>query len=381
MKSSWHTFFRRLAAVVFIGVSTTWSSARSYAQVASDNATNAPYANGWQEGDNGGSGFGPWSFAGSYNAPANSIHLINSAHPENDLGQAWTLSLDFDLDPNDDVGFGLARAGRALNTPLQIGQTLSIVFDNPTEHRFFKGYTLGLYSGNSNIYPQNEDPPLERFAVWSYHDEPIPEDRGQWRITPSANPHYIALFDEDTDAGARLDFTLTGLDSYSLKVTPLDQPANAFMTSGLLANRADFDNSSGGVADGRDFLIWQRNFGRNPTNSPPGPTFSDGDANGDTGVWVEDFPIWVSRFGGGGEINWIQFTHYDELRDPVLATDFYISSLQVVNGPPPTSAIPEPDCIFMASIGMMGAVCVRHRRRTIIPSASDLDHSMSRIIS
>jgi hypothetical protein len=365
-----------------------WSSGRTFAQVALDVPTNTPYLDGWQEGDDGGVGFGPWSFGGSYNAPSNSIHLINpsppdSAHPENDLGTAWTLSLDFDPDPSDDIGFGLARAGRALDAPLQVGQTVSIVFDNPTAHRFFKGYTVSLMSGTSNSYPQNTDPPTERFGLWSFNYDPsrLPDDWPDWRITPSPNPHYIPLTDEDTDAGARLEFTLTGLDSYSLKVTPLDQPANAFTTSGLLAGRADFDNSSGGVADGKDFLTWQRNFGRNAQNSNPDPGFAEGDANGDGGIWVEDFPIWASRFGGGGEINWIQFTHYDELRDPVLATDFYISSLQVVNGPPPTSAIPEPNCIFMALIGMMGAVCVRHRRRTIIPSASDLDHSMSRIIS
>ena len=366
MKFSWHAFFRRLAAVVAIGAATMRSSALSYAQIASDNATNPSYADGWQDGDDGGFGFGPWSFAGSYNAPANSIHLINSTHPENALGPAWTLSLDYDLDPDPNVDFGLARAGRALDAPLQVGQTVSIVFDTPTAHRFFKGYTISLMSGNSNSYPQNPDKPLERFSLWSFfNDQPMSE--GHWRTTPGTPPtYYTPLYDDDTDQGARLDFTLTGLDTYSMKLTPLDQPANALTTSGLLAGRADFDNSSGGVADGRDFLTWQRNFGRNPNNPPggPAPTFADGDANGDTGVWVEDFPIWVSRFGGGGNISWIQFTHYDELRDPVLATDFYVSSLQVLAVPPPSSAVPEPDCIFIVLIGMMGSVRVRLQRRT-----------------
>jgi hypothetical protein len=326
----------------------------SYAQIASDNATNAPYADGWQDGDNGGSGFGPWSFAGSYNAPPDSIHLINSTHPANALGPAWTLSLNYDLDPDPNVDFGLARAGRALNTPLKVGQTISIVFDTPTAHRFFHGYTIRFTTGNSNIYPQNLEQAIERFALWSFHDQGDPDEWGRWRITPSASPYFIPYYDENTDAGVRLDFTLTGLDSYSLKLTPLDQPANAFTTSGVLAGRADFDNSQGGVADGRDFLTWQRNFGRNPTNSPPGPAFADGDANGDRGVWVEDFPIWVERFGGGGEIRWIEFTHYDDWRDPVLATDFYISRLDVVDGPPPGGAVPEPDCVIVVLLSMMG---------------------------
>src|SRR5436853_634250 len=35
----------------------------SASTVASDDASQAPYTNGWQAGDNGGTGFGPWTFA------------------------------------------------------------------------------------------------------------------------------------------------------------------------------------------------------------------------------------------------------------------------------------------------------------------------------
>jgi hypothetical protein len=339
-----------------------WSSAGAYAQqqLAADNATNAPYANGWQTGDKGGFGFGPWSFDGSYNAPPNSIHLINSTHPKNALGTAWTLSLDYDLDPDPNGYFGLARAGRSF-AALQPGQTISIVFDTPTVHHFFKGYTISLMSGSSNSYPQNPNKPLERFSLWSFHDQSNPDEWGRWRITPSTPPYYIPLSDEDTDEGARLDFTLTGADTYSMKLTPLDHPENAFSTSGMLAGRADFDGN--GTTDGGDFLTWQRNFGRNKSNTPPnGPTFAQGDANGDTGVWVEDYPIWASRFGGGGGINWIQFTHYDEVRDPAEATDFYVSSLQVYVGSP-ASSVPEPDCLVAVFMGMMGVYGVSRRAR------------------
>src|SRR4051812_21258524 len=37
--------------------------------VASDDASQAPYANGWQAGDNGGIGFGAWTFSFSGNRP------------------------------------------------------------------------------------------------------------------------------------------------------------------------------------------------------------------------------------------------------------------------------------------------------------------------
>ena len=68
MKNSWTKTFRRLAAATVVAGTTAFSSAMCYAQIAFDNATDPVYNNGWQAGDNGGFGFGPWNFDGTYTA-------------------------------------------------------------------------------------------------------------------------------------------------------------------------------------------------------------------------------------------------------------------------------------------------------------------------
>ena len=55
------------------------------------------------------------------------------------------------------------------------------------------------------------------------------------------------------------------------------------------AGDADFDDNN--IVDGRDFLIWQRNFGG------PG-TATTGDANGDNLANTTDFNLWKTKFGG-----------------------------------------------------------------------------------
>ncbi len=89
MRKSWHSFFRRVASVCFVSGATAWSSAMCYAQVAADSAVDPVYADGWQAGDNGGFGLGPWDFHLTYNSPVQ--QAINSTSPYNQLGTAWTL--------------------------------------------------------------------------------------------------------------------------------------------------------------------------------------------------------------------------------------------------------------------------------------------------
>src|SRR5262245_53963160 len=90
MKNSWTRTFRRLAAGCAIFTTTAFASAMSYAAtLAFDTATDAAYDDGWQAGDNGGFGFGPWNFDGTYNSPLQQTTDIFSA--PNNLGRAWTL--------------------------------------------------------------------------------------------------------------------------------------------------------------------------------------------------------------------------------------------------------------------------------------------------
>src|SRR6478672_4250772 len=134
MKNSWTRTFRRLAAACAIGGATAYASAMSYAAtLAFDTATDAAYDDGWQAGDNGGFGFGPWNFDTDSFVSDPGIQKIDNSNPFNNIGTAWTIAL-----PSTN---GLPRAGRGF-APLTPGERLSIVVDNPTMRQFFKGYFI-----------------------------------------------------------------------------------------------------------------------------------------------------------------------------------------------------------------------------------------------
>src|SRR6267378_3398860 len=92
------------------------------AQIAADYATDPAYAGGWSAGQNGGYGFGAWSFNGTDPTPAGQYQGISSSSA---LGTSWTLL-------SHSTSSGLANAGRAINGGLQPGQTFETVIQNPT---------------------------------------------------------------------------------------------------------------------------------------------------------------------------------------------------------------------------------------------------------
>src|SRR5687768_10785224 len=110
MKNSWTRTFRRLAAATVVAGSASFSSAMCYAQIAFDSATDPVYADGWQAGDNGGTGFGPWDFTGTYNSPVG--QAMDSSSPYNQLGTAWTLynAMGPEPGPAPDEGTDISQA-------------------------------------------------------------------------------------------------------------------------------------------------------------------------------------------------------------------------------------------------------------------------------
>jgi hypothetical protein len=226
------------------------------AQVAADYATDPAYAGGWAAGQNGGFGFGAWSFDGTQ-APDNSFTTsgqqgISSSSP---LGTAWTL---FNLSST----AGLANAGRAITEPggLQVGQTLETVIENPSTTHFFRGWTISLNSGNNNIYPggpaNNPSGDTGLNQVQAYHFEYF--NYGQWTVNDLSGNTGTTLVNTDTSiAGMKLDFTLTSATTYSLTMTPLGGSAHPYTQAGTLANGGPIDwvqfqlynNISGGLND------------------------------------------------------------------------------------------------------------------------------------
>ena len=114
------------------------------AQFAADYATHSAYADGWQAGDNGGYGFTPWSFSLPYGGGG---WTMNNSSAYNQLGTAWTLY---------NSGGSVVHAVRGF-AGLQVGQTISVSFDNPAGIEFYRGLGVSLLSSGT-----------ERVALWRY---------------------------------------------------------------------------------------------------------------------------------------------------------------------------------------------------------------------
>jgi hypothetical protein len=213
------------------------------AQIAADYATDPTYSSGWSAGQNGGYGFGPWSFNGT--DPALSVQQgMSTASP---IGTAWTL---FNLSSSS----GLANAGRASTEPggLQVGQTFETVIDNPTTTHFYRGWTISLNSGTDN----NPGGVSTGQQVSAYHFEYF--NYGQWTIGDLSGNTGTTLNNLQTAvAGMRLDVTLTSATTYSLTMTPLGGTASPYTQTGTLANGGPinwiqfqlYNNMSGGLTD------------------------------------------------------------------------------------------------------------------------------------
>ena len=269
-------------------------------QLAWDTPGHAAYDNGWQVGDNGGFGFGPWNMTGTYNTPIQ--HVLDAVSSPNNVKvapanggapRAWAL---YNPDAPEPTGSGtgtdVSTAGRRLLTPLQVGQKLTVIIDNPTERRFFRGYTVRLNTGGGNtVYAGT---PQSRLAVGTFEYF----TNGKWFATGTGgNP---TLFDTDTDAGMRIEVTLNTVNTFTLKMTPLDNPGLAFTKSGTL------EGPQNAPIDWIEFEIYNTDSDWYPTQSAPN-AFTDfyiggmsvgcyPDCNGSGTLTVADFGCFQTKF-------------------------------------------------------------------------------------
>jgi hypothetical protein len=329
MKNSWTKTFRRLAAACAVAGSTALSSAACYAAAAMDSASDPVYADGWQAGDNGGTGFTPWNFdagyifAGTNYTYASPLYAqiddglqggTQFSNPHNAIGRSWAIGASHQANE------GSIHIGRGF-TPLGIGQTLKVVFDNPTESPFFKGYFVRLNGGtggtNGNIcnlgygcshpnfpdgYPVGKNN-LSRFEYFNF---------GEWNLYDGGPSPDVNVFDTDTSAaGAIYKVTRTGADSYDVSLDSIGPGAD------FSASRT-FDNA-GVPVDWIEFVFFNAD------------DRVDADPNDDVG--------------------------FSDLT-PTLAepgTDLYIRSIMIV---------PEPGTAALLLLGAGGILLARARRRT-----------------
>jgi hypothetical protein len=392
MKDSWRYYFQKVAAVCLVSCATAWSSAMCYAvQLAYDDATNAAYqiddanngndgnsannTNGWRAGDNGGFGFGPWDFSGTsldlvYNAgPTQSIDDglktdTQTSSTFNDIGRAWTMYNPSGRprgNANGATGTDIARSGRSF-APLQVGQTLSVVIDNPIEQFFYRGYNVKLNSGPGNVCYDGAacSPGQSPVNIWGVGTFEY-FSYGAWGGT--------SLFDADTDAGVKIEFTLTGLNptNYSFTMTPLDNPGIVFSKNGILTSSApinwiefqfyntdsDFYPTKIPNAAATDYYI------RSIEITGPAPPGVPGDYNGNGAVDAADYVLW--RNGGAlqnevdtpGTVNAADYTEWRARFGNTQGSGNGISS-----------AVPEPGTLVLliaGSIGIVSLGCTRHQ--------------------
>ncbi len=205
---------------------------------ASDSAGNAPYADGWDAGDNGGTGFGSWAF--SFSGDATLLNPIYSMDPSfidgvglgplagNSLGApAFGLTTS-----NRPFFFDTLEATRTINSPLAIGQTFSVDIDGSAL------IPAAPFDGLGNVFALHGTDNVERFGMFTFAGS----NANNW-IATGGNTAIPAA------SSFNLAFTLTGLNSYSLALTPVGGGAPLYAESGALGGTAGVGIGSIRIAD------------------------------------------------------------------------------------------------------------------------------------
>jgi hypothetical protein len=351
-------FFRRVARGCIAVGAMAWASASCHAQIAFDTADDAAYANGWQEGDDGGIGsFGPWSFDGT--GPSGIQQRMDDGLKSggvgsstfNNLGKSWALY-------NPAAG-DFAHAGRRMG-PLQVGQTVRVVIDNPIERQAFRGYSVNFNTGGGNVCVSGCAPgPVLKYKIERLENF----NDGRWTDTNG----NLTLLDIDTDGGARIDFKLSSATTYEMKMTPLDNPAAAVTTTGALSNPAttspidwiefQFFNTLTDPSRNTDLFIKSMQL----IAAPP-PVFGDYNRNG--AVDAADYVVWRKQLGQmfqlPNEVSGVTPGRVTPEDYAAWRARFGNRSAGAAAGGITSEAVPEPSslaCIFA------GVWCLSSRRR------------------
>ena len=197
--------------------------------VASDFATDAAYSGGWSAGQNGGSGFGAWSFNGTDATPAGTYQGISSA---SSIGAAWTVLAN-------SGSTGLGNAGRAINGGLLAGQTFQTTIQNPVNNAgtyTYRGFDILFTSATDNNVGGDNTAAL-RFSVFDYFNASM-----NWNITDATSHPNTTLSAISTGgSGMLLDLTVHGGNAYTLTLSPASNPNSPYLVfNGTLASSIDY---------------------------------------------------------------------------------------------------------------------------------------------
>ncbi len=203
--------------------------------IAADYATNPTYASGWSAGQNGGYGFGAWSFDGTTSTLTNATYPDGIPDPGDQqaissgsaIGTAWTL---FNATaPAQNTGPGISDVGRAITEPggLQPGQTLEVILQNPSSYHFYRGWDILCFNGTNNE-PAGVGIYAIRTQVFAYFGS-------DWNILDGysdTGTDTLLASSTTAAAGMKYDLTLTSTNTYVTTLTPLSDPSAAYTQSG-----------------------------------------------------------------------------------------------------------------------------------------------------
>jgi hypothetical protein len=255
------------------------------ALVASDQATNSAYSNGWQAGDNGGSGFGPWAFSFSGD-PARLVHnpqfIDRGPLLGNTLGApAFALSTS-DRSRN----FDTSEVTRSFTVPLQVGHTFGIDVDGSALDAGASAFTIG------NTIQLFGTDGQERFGLFTNNQY----NSNNWTTAGEVNTGIPAA------SSFHVNFKLVSTNSYDLTILPVGGSTPLFTqtgaplvgTGGVSINKLVISNyGTGSSATGIKEM-----FFNNLTVISPGGV--EGDYNGDGVVNAADYVVWRKTFGQTG---------------------------------------------------------------------------------
>jgi hypothetical protein len=223
-------FQRQLCwALMLLAIGAVASTSRA-AIVATDDASQAAYNDGWQVGDNGGSGFQPWSSITRENGSGFGGGFLSISNGNVNIGSGGNNAA-FGVFGN---GGGVGVAVRPLATALPIGYTLSLDMDNQgVDTGGTVGFSLQNASGNNLA---------EYFFVG-----------GQSNYTVNAS-NVSGTTPSFTAGGMRLSFMLTSANAFTLSIDQLSNGVGVdnTVTGNLLSNadqaisRVRLFNANGG---------------------------------------------------------------------------------------------------------------------------------------
>ena len=178
----------------------------AYAVIAFDSASDPAYASGWLAGSNGGTGFGPWDFTRqafySGLGPAawgDQTHFIDTTPVAfNNLGKpAFAVSVD-------DCSYcGVySSATRPFASPLAIGQTFSMNFDNPL-------LASPDFNSQNNIIRFNDSSGAEIFSIFGTNYF----SNQEWNIAGGGS---TGITDAATAGGSSIKITRTGTNTLNM---------------------------------------------------------------------------------------------------------------------------------------------------------------------